>query len=231
MLHFDKAEFDNGGFRLSADWQVPAGTKLALIGPSGAGKSTLLAGLAGFVPCIQGAVRCDGVDLAGLAPGTRPLTMLFQDHNLFPHLTVAQNVGLGLAPNLHLDAAQHAAVNKVLGRVGLEALGDRKPSALSGGQASRVALARALLRARPLLLLDEPFAALGPGLKAEMLDLVSELLQGTETTLIMVTHDPRDAQKLADQTVFVDQAVAQLPQETGAFFANPSDALARYIGA
>lgn len=231
MLRFDKAVFDNGGFRLSADWSVAPSTKIAVIGPSGAGKSTLLAGLAGFVPCVAGAITWQGQDIAMIAPGARPMTMLFQDHNLFPHLSVAQNVGLGLAPNLRLSPAQHDAVSEVLDKVGLAGFDTRKPAELSGGQASRVALARALLRARPLLLLDEPFAALGPGLKAEMLSLVEDLLRGTDTSLIMVTHDPKDAQRLADQTVFVDGGVAEAPMATDALFAAPSPALAEYIGA
>ena len=230
MLQFDNAVFDNGGFHLAVDWALPPATKLAVIGPSGAGKSTLLAGLVGFIPCLSGTVTWEGKDIARIAPGARPLTMLFQDHNLFPHLSVAQNVGLGLAPNLQLSSGQHAQVTEVLDRVGLAGFGKRKPAELSGGQASRVALARALLRARPMLLLDEPFAALGPGLKAEMLSLVRELLEGTQTSLIMVTHDPKDAQRLADQTVFVDGGIAEPPVPTTKLFDAPSPALARYIG-
>ncbi len=230
MLRFDKTVFDNDGFQVAADWPLPSATKLAVIGPSGAGKSTLLAGLAGFVPCLSGTVTWDGRDISCVPPGARPLTILFQDHNLFPHLSVVQNVGLGLAPNLRLSAAQHSHVDQVLEQVGLTRYRDRKPSALSGGQASRAALARALLRARPLLLLDEPFAALGPGLKADMLALVQELLDGTQTTLIMVTHDPKDALRLADQTVFVHCGTAQAPMATTKLFDAPNPALSRYIG-
>ncbi len=163
-------------FTLRAAWQIPAGDKVAVIGPSGAGKSTLLNAIAGFVPLAGGRLSWSGQDLGALDPGERPLTILFQDQNLFPHLTLAQNVALGLSPSLRLDRASRDRVEAALERVGLGGLGGRRPAQVSGGQASRTALARALLRQRPLLLLDEPFAALGPGLKAEMLSLVAEIV-------------------------------------------------------
>lgn len=230
MLTLENLRITQGDFTLAANWSVPAGKRLAIIGPSGAGKSTLLMAIAGFVALKAGQVTWDGADMAGLAPGVRPLSILFQDQNLFPHLTVAQNLGLGLSPRLALTPAQHDQIAEVLARVGLSGLGARKPGALSGGQQGRVALARALLRARPILLLDEPFAALGPALKAEMLDLVVEVTAGSGATLLMVTHDPADAKRIADQTVLVVKGVAHAPQETTAFFENPPPALKDYLG-
>ena len=229
MLRLEGVEIRQEGFRLTADWAVPAGEKLAVIGPSGAGKSTLLMALAGFVP-HGGRVLWQGSDLGPMAPGDRPLSILFQDQNLFPHLTVAQNLGLGLSPRLRLTPADHDRIAATLGRVGLGGMGTRKPGQLSGGQIGRAALARALLRARPLLLLDEPFAALGPALKAEMLDLVTETAVETGATVLMVTHDPADARRFADQTVLVADGVAHAPQPTAALFAVPPPALATYLG-
>lgn len=229
MLRLEHLDIRQEGFRLTADWQVAKGAKVAVIGPSGAGKSTLLMALAGFV-AHSGRVTWQGQDLAALSPGERPLSILFQDQNLFPHLTLVQNLGLGLSPRLQLTAADHARIETTLARVGLGGMGNRKPAQLSGGQLGRAALARALLRARPILLLDEPFAALGPALKAEMLDLVTETANETGATVLMVTHDPADARRFADLTVFVADGVAAAPVPTAALFANPPSALRDYLG-
>ena len=230
MLRLEQLDIRQEGFHLIADWEVAKGAKVAVIGPSGAGKSTLLMALAGFVP-HGGRVSWDGQDLAALVPGDRPLSILFQDQNLFPHLTLAQNLGLGLSPRLQLTAADHARIETTLARVGLGDMGSRKPAQLSGGQLGRAALARALLRARPILLLDEPFAALGPALKAEMLDLVTETANETGATVLMVTHDPADARRFAELTVLVADGVAAAPVPTAALFANPPPALRDYLGA
>lgn len=230
MLRLEGVEIVQDDFRLGADWALPAGARVAVIGPSGAGKSTLLSMIAGFVAPSAGRVTWEGRDLAALAPGARPLSILFQDQNLFPHLTLDQNLGLGLRPDLRLTAAEQQAVSDALARVGLEGMGARRPSQLSGGQLGRAALARALLRARPLLLLDEPFAALGPALKAEMLDLVGQVAQAGGAAVLMVTHDPRDAQAFADLTVLVADGVAQPPMPTAALFADPPAALRAYLG-
>jgi thiamine transport system ATP-binding protein len=230
VLQLDHLTLTQDSFRLTANWSVTAGAKVALIGPSGAGKSTLLSAIAGFFPPASGRILWNGQDLGPLAPGGRPVTSLFQDQNLFPHLTVAQNLGLGLRPDLRLDKAQHLAVERALERVGLAGLGPRKPAQLSGGQAGRAALARALLRARPILLLDEPFAALGPALKAEMLDLVVEVAGATGAMVLMVTHDPADARHFAQETVLVADGLAHPPAATHALFAAPPAALQAYLG-
>ena len=228
MLRLEHLDLRQDDFRLQADLTVPAGARVAVIGPSGAGKSTLLMAVAGFFVPAAGRVLWDGQDLAGRAPGDRPLSILFQDQNLFPHLTLAQNLGLGLRADLRLDAGQRARVEEALQRVGLAGMGARKPAQLSGGQVGRAALARALLRERPLLLLDEPFAALGPALKAEMLDLVAELADGA--TVLMVTHDPADARRFADQTILVADGIAHAPRPTAELFADPPPALRAYLG-
>ena len=230
MLTLDALVLQQDDFCLTADWSVAAGERVALIGPSGAGKSTLLMALAGFLAPAQGRILWQGSDLAAVAPGDRPLTILFQDQNLFPHLTLAQNLGLGLSPTLRLTKAQAAQIETALERVGLAGMGERKPGQLSGGQQGRAALARALLRARPVLLLDEPFAALGPALKAEMLDLLDEVATATGAAVLMVTHDPSDAKYFAGKTVLVADGVAQAPVLTAELFANPPQALKDYLG-
>ncbi len=227
-LTLDRMTLVMDDFRLTADWSVRPGARVAVLGPSGAGKSTLLMALAGFVPLTSGAIRWDGQDLAPMPPDRRPVTMLFQDQNLFPHLTVAQNVGLGMSPRLKLTPTDHARMAEVLARVGLAGMEARRPAQLSGGQQGRAALARALLRDRPVLLLDEPFAALGPALKAEMLDLVLETSVGK--TVLMVTHDPADARRMGGDTVVVADGVAHPPSPTDALLANPPPALRNYLG-
>ncbi len=230
MLQLDHLTLDVDRFQLTADWTIAAGETVAVIGQSGAGKSTLLMAVAGFLAPATGRILWNGGDLAGVAPGDRPLSILFQDQNLFPHLTIAQNLGLGLAPNLRLSAAQTAQIDAALARVGLAGLGARKPAALSGGQQGRAALARALLRARPILLLDEPFAALGPALKTEMLDLVAEVAHEAQATVLMVTHDPRDAKAFASKTILVADGIAHPPVATDALFQTPPEALLAYLG-
>ncbi|MFQ5438559.1 MAG: ATP-binding cassette domain-containing protein, partial [Paracoccaceae bacterium] len=168
--------------------------------------------------------------LTTLAPAARPVSLLFQSHNLFAHLSVFQNVALGVRPDLKLDAAQRSGVTAALERVGLADKAAQFPAALSGGQAQRAALARALLRDRPLLLLDEPFAALGPALRAEMLDLVDEIVSQTCATLLMVTHDPVDARRLGDLTALVADGIVHAPRPTPELFADPPEALRAYLG-
>jgi thiamine transport system ATP-binding protein len=230
MLRLEGVRIVQGAFALEADLAVARGARVAVIGPSGAGKSTLLGAIAGFVPLAAGRLLWEGQDLAPLAPGARPLSILFQDNNLFPHLTVAQNLGLGLRPDLRLSAEDRTRIEEVLDRVGLSGMGARRPAALSGGEQGRAALARALLRGRPLLLLDEPFAALGPALKADMLDLVARIVAEAGTTLLMVTHDPRDALAIAPETIVVAEGRADPPVPTGPLLSDPPPALRRYLG-
>ncbi len=230
MLQLDRLTLSQGSFRLTANWSAKAGARIAVIGPSGAGKSTLLAAIAGFLTPTEGAIRWQGQDLGPMPPGRRPVTILFQDQNLFPHLTVAQNLGLGLRPDLRLSPEDRARIDAALDRVGLEGLGSRRPAQLSGGQASRAALARAMLRARPVLLLDEPFAALGPALRQDMLALVGEVADETGALVLMVTHDPDDARALRGDTAFVADGVVHPPIETARLLADAPPALQAYLG-
>lgn len=229
-LTLEKVLIRQGDFSLRADLSISAGARVAVIGPSGSGKSTLLNAIAGFLPVDQGVIRWRGADLAQLPPGARPISILFQDQNLFPHLTVAQNVGMGLRPDLRLSPDQRAAVDAALDRVGLPGMGTRRPAQLSGGQQSRVALARVLLRARDLILLDEPFAALGPALKDEMLALVASIADETGATLLMVSHDPDDARAICPLTVVIEEGTAQPPVPTRPLLDHPPPALAAYLG-
>jgi len=230
MLRLEAAQIVQGAFSLRADMALVQGRKYAVIGPSGAGKSTLLNAICGFVPLAEGRLIWRGQDITHATPGTRPMTMLFQDNNLFPHLSVAQNVGLGVRPDLRLDDGDRNKVSVALTRVGLGDQMDKRPGALSGGQQSRAALARVLVQARPLVLLDEPFAALGPALRNEMLDLVQDLVAETKAALIMVTHAPEDVRRMADEVIFVAEGHAAAPVAAADLMDNPPPALKEYLG-
>ena len=230
MLQLDRLTLKQGSFLLTADWSVAPGSRIAVMGPSGAGKSTLLSAIAGFLTPTEGRILWQGQDLVDVQPGERPVTILFQDQNLFPHLTVAQNLGLGIRPDLRLSPADRLRIDKALDRVGLAAMGTRRPAQLSGGQASRAALARALLRARPILLLDEPFAALGPALRDEMLGLVREVADETGALVLMVTHDPEDALALGGMTAFVANGLVRPPVDTPALMGDQTAEVQDYLG-
>lgn len=230
MLTLEALDIRHDDWRLTADFALQAGSSTALVGPSGAGKSTLLNAIAGFATPVSGRILWEGRDLTGLRPGARPVTLLFQEHNLFAHLDAARNVGLGLRPDLKLKREDWERVEAALNEVGLAGFGARRPGQLSGGQRQRVALARALLRDRPILMLDEPFAALGPALKAEMLDLVARIRDEQAATLLMVTHAPADARRIASQVVLVEGGRARHPVATAALLDNPTPELAAYLG-
>ena len=230
MLKLEGVRIQQGSFSLTADLAVEKGRKVAVIGPSGAGKSTLLGAVGGFVDVVAGRVACGGQDITDVRPGARPVAMLFQDNNLFPHLSIRQNVGLGLRSNLRLSTQDAQQVQAAIARVGLDGMEERRPAALSGGQQSRAALARVLVQDKPLLLLDEPFAALGPALRAEMLSLVRDLVAETGATLLMVTHAPEDVARIADDVIFVDAGRAEAPVPAAALMANPPPALRAYLG-
>lgn len=228
MLQFEHVSLRQGAFELVADIAVKPGAVTAVLGPSGSGKSTLLSLAAGFLAPDQGRVLADGRDITHLDPSERPMSVVFQDGNLFPHLDIATNIALGISPRGKIDASAKAEVERVLDAVGLAGFGARRPAEVSGGQQSRAALARALLRKRPIVLLDEPFAALGPALRAEMLDLVKEVFAGS--TVLMVTHAPEDASRIAAETIFIEEGRASPPVETKRLLSNPSTGLAAYLG-
>lgn len=230
MLELKKVALHQGEFELRADWRIDAGARVAIIGPSGAGKSTLLAAIAGFLRPQGGEILWDGRDFAQIRPGKRPLSMIFQDQNLFPHLNLAQNLVLGIAPDVRLGKAHMAQVGAALERVGLAGYERRRPSQLSGGELARAALARAALRARPLLLLDEPFAALGPAMRADMLALVAELADETGAAVLLVSHAPDDLRDFAQLTIFVTDGIAHPPVPTAQLFGDPPPALRAYLG-
>jgi thiamine transport system ATP-binding protein len=230
-LEVEDLRFRYEDMEMSFTLRVESGEMLAIIGPSGAGKSTLLSLIAGFDRPESGRVRIDGRDVTSLPPAERPVTTLFQDHNLFAHLDVAANVGLGIHPGLRLSAADRDRVHQALKQVGLEGFERRLPGQLSGGERQRVALARSLVRNRPVLLLDEPFAALGPALRREMLDLVDAMRRERGLTVLLVSHHPEDARYAAPRTAFVHDGRILRVDDTERLLSDPSiPELRAYLG-
>ena len=153
MLQLENLEWRHPPYHMHFNLHAAAGERLAILGASGAGKSTLLNLIAGFLPPQHGRLLIDGTDYTAAPPAARPISMLYQEHNLFSHLNVRDNIAIGINPNLKLTAEQRARLHETAEKTGLADLLDRLPEQLSGGQKQRVALARCLLRDRPLLLM------------------------------------------------------------------------------
>ena len=204
MIRLDNVFLADDTLPMTFDLQMAAGTRIAIVGPSGAGKSTLLNLIAGFVLPTRGEVWLNGENHTQSAPYERPVSMLFQENNLFPHLTVQQNLALGLKTSLKLTALEQDQIERVADAVGLTSFLSRLPNSLSGGQKQRVALARCLLRDKPILLLDEPFSALDPELRMEMLNLIDELCHSKKLTLLLVTHQPSELTGKVDRMLRIE---------------------------
>lgn len=230
-IRFEDVRFHYADAAMSFDAMVTGGAITAIIGPSGAGKSTLLNLVAGFERPDSGRVVVGDMDVTDLAPAERPVSMVFQDNNLFTHLEVEQNLLLGYEPARRREQTTVIAIREALERVGLAGYRKRMPGSLSGGERQRVALARVLVRDRPVLLMDEPFAALGPGLRTEMIALIRTLQREKDITLLVVTHQPEDARRMADEILFL-RAGAIAGQGPSPQFLDRADivGLAGYLG-
>jgi putative spermidine/putrescine transport system ATP-binding protein len=210
---------------------VPAGGLTALLGPSGSGKSTLLRMIAGLDAPDAGDIRLGDQSIIGLSADRRGVVMVFQNAPLFPHLTLAANVGFGLRMRGLPEAAIAGRVETMLARVQLSGLGQRRPSELSGGQAQRGALARALILSPKLLLLDEPLSNLDAGLRDEMRGLIRSLQRETGTTMLVVTHDQTEAVALADRIALMIQGTIVQDATPWEIYRRPaSAAVARFFG-
>lgn len=199
MLELENLRFGYPG--QNKDWHfeftLHEGQCLAVHGPSGSGKSTLLGLIAGFLTPKAGRILWQGEAVNHQPPWERPVSSVFQEHNLFEHLDVFTNIGLGLHPGLKLDAVDKKAIEHTLERTGLGGFGHRMPGELSGGQRQRVAVIRAILRRQPLLLLDEPMTGLDPHARHELHAMLLEE-KANGITMILASHDQDDRKALAD---------------------------------
>mgnify|MGYP005989013805 FL=1 len=186
------------------DAHVPPGQVLSVMGPSGAGKSTLLSALIGTLApgfTLSGRALMNGQDITALPPERRHIGILFQDELLFPHLSVGGNLAFGLPASVRGRAARQARIAQALDDIGMAGFAGRDPQTLSGGQKARVALMRVLLSQPRALLLDEPFARLDAGLRAQIRDLVFARARAAMLPVLLVTHDPEDAHAAAGPVI------------------------------
>jgi iron(III) transport system ATP-binding protein len=233
MVHAERVSKRFGTTPAVADASLCAdrGEFLALLGPSGCGKTTLLRLIAGFETPDGGIVDVAGRRVAGdgmwVPPEKRRVGMMFQDYALFPHLTVAENIGFGVE-----RGRRRERVREVTACVGLEGLEQRYPHELSGGQQQRVALARALAPEPELVLLDEPWSNVDPSLRASLRDEIVALLRTLDVTIVLVTHDREEAFSIADRIALMREGTVVQEGSPEALYLSPASRwAAEFVGA
>lgn len=211
--------------------RVEPGEFLTLLGPSGCGKTTLLRLIAGLEGVTSGAILVGGVDVTELPPHRRDTSIMFQDYALFPHKTLAENIGYGLKMRAVPRAERDMAAREWLERIGLAEMGERMPHQLSGGQRQRVALARSLIISPGVLLLDEPLGALDANLRKQLQGELKRLHREVGLTFIYVTHDQEEAITMSDRiAVMNDGAIEQLGPPHSIYDHPETEFVARFIG-
>ncbi len=218
------------------DLEIPAGSFFSLLGPSGCGKTTLLRIVAGLELPDEGAVVSDGEDITRRPPERRPFNMVFQHYALFPHMTIQDNVGFGLTTQARGErpttSERASRVAEMLRLVGLEGYGARYPSELSGGQAQRVAVARALINRPRVLLLDEPLSALDRNVRFSLREELLRIHQELGTTFVFVTHDQDEALSISQLVGVMNEGRVEQMADPQTIYRSPATLFtARFIGA
>lgn len=207
MLEAQQFTLKRGTLQWVHDFRLAPGHALGLVGESGSGKTTLLEALGGFLPAEAGALVMDGRQLTTLPPEQRPVSTLFQHHNLFEHIRVADNLKLGFRKG-RPTADQWQAVTQACDHLGIGELLQRYPGELSGGQRQRVALVRTVMRPQPLVVLDEPFSALDGDNRLRAGDWMRRQITSSNRYLIFVTHQPADTARWADEVLHLQQPLS-----------------------
>lgn len=211
--------------------EIHKGELVSLLGPSGCGKTTTLRMVAGFIEPTAGSIVINGRDVTSLAPYDRNTALVFQSYALFPHMTVAQNVGFGLEMRKVGKSERAAQSLEALKRVRLDHLADRYPRQLSGGQQQRVALARGLVLKPDVFLLDEPLSNLDAKLRGEVRSEIRNLQQSLELTTLMVTHDQEEALTMSDRLVVMEAGGVRQAGTARELYESPADAfVADFVG-
>lgn len=210
--------------------EITAGELFVLLGASGCGKTTLLKIIAGLITADSGRLLVNGREIMGLPPERRNIVYLFQKPTLFDFLDVRENIGFGLKMRGVEKEKRRQLVDEALERIGLPGYGDRKPSQLSGGQAQRIALARALILRPDVLLLDEPLSSLDASLRDEMRELIRQVNRDSATTMIMVTHDQMEAAVVGDRIgVMIEGIIEQVEKPNVLFNAPANERVAAFL--
>ncbi len=204
-----RKEYDQTVAVAGVDLDIDQGEFVVLLGPSGSGKTTILSMLGGFVVPTAGRVLIEGEDVTRLPPARRPTATVFQDYALFPHMTVANNIGFGLTMHKVRGAERARRIEETLDLVGLEGFGKRQIHQMSGGQRQRIALARAIAVQPTVLLLDEPLGALDLKLRRQMQYELVRIQKEIGTTFIHVTHDQEEAMSIGDKIVVLNNGLIE----------------------
>ncbi len=213
------------------DLTVADGELLVLVGPSGCGKSTTLRMLAGLEPCDAGSIHIGGHDVTRVAPKNRDIAMVFQSYALYPHMTVAENIGFHLKVKRVPKAERVSRVQDAARILDLESLLDRKPAQLSGGQRQRVAMGRAIVRQPHVFLMDEPLSNLDAQLRVQTRTQIAALQRRLAVTTVYVTHDQVEAMTLGDRVAVLDRGVLQQSATPKDLFTDPVNLfVAGFIG-
>src|SRR5437764_1596472 len=225
-------EFPGGALAVSAlDLHIDDGEFLVLVGPSGSGKTTVLRMVGGLEEATAGEIRIGGRDVTGLAPRDRDIAMVFQTYALYPHMTVAQNMGFGLKLRKTPAAEIRRRVEETADLLGLSDLLDRRPRGLSGGQRQRVAMGRAIVREPAAFLMDEPLSNLDAKLRVQMRAEISRIHQRLGTTTLYVTHDQTEAITMADRVAVMKDGALQQLDAPAALYDDPVNLfVAGFIG-
>lgn len=226
-LHLNVGGFELTGMGLNAE----KGDYVALTGPSGSGKSLLLETVIGFYYPKKGSIFLEGRDITALPPDKRQISIVYQDHMLFPHMDVFENIAYALRKKLRDKKQIESEVRQIAGILGIDNLLHRKPTTLSGGEKQRVALARSLVVRPKLLLLDEPFSALDMRNRENMREVLKKAIREYRTTVLQVTHDFDDIWSLANRVVIIRQGEVMQEGDPESVFRQPSpDFVADFLG-
>jgi len=226
-LHLDVGGFELTGMGLNAE----KGDYVALTGPSGSGKSLLLETVIGFYAPKKGSIFLEGRDITALPPDKRQISIVYQDHMLFPHMDVFENIAYALRKKLRDKKQIESEVQQIAGILGIDGLLHRKPTTLSGGEKQRAALARSLVVRPKLLLLDEPFSALDMRNRENMREVLKKAIREYRTTVLQVTHDFDDIWSLANRVVIIRQGEVMQEGDPESVFRQPSpDFVADFLG-
>ena len=218
--------YKNGDGVRNINLTVEKGELVTLLGPSGCGKTTILRTLGGFLQNQSGQVLIDGVDVAGLPPEKRPTAMVFQSYNLWPHMTVYENMAFGLKLRKVPKAEQKRRITEMLELVKMPGVEKKYPSQMSGGQQQRIAIGRSLLLQPDVLLLDEPFSALDAKIRSQMREELRKIQTDLNITVVFVTHDQEEAMALSDRIVVMNKGVFEQVGSPQEIYGKP---ISRYV--